>query len=120
MPTDLYLVPLLDRPEFHGAKNERTASAATAGGHLLAALGDLRNSAGALLSGSINLDPSHMILIKRFEPKEAVTNYIEEQYGFRKGRGSRDAISMLRCLGEMSLEHGKDFVDYEKAFDRVD
>jgi Reverse transcriptase (RNA-dependent DNA polymerase) len=64
------------------------------------------------------------ILTKRIESKIAATNYIgEDQFGFRKGRGTREAISVLRCLGERSLEHGKDlyvcFVDYEKAFDRV-
>jgi hypothetical protein len=64
------------------------------------------------------------ILTKRIESKIAATNYIgEDQCGFCKGRGTREAISVLRCLGERSLEHGKDlyvcFVDYEKAFDRV-
>src|SRR5688572_27214081 len=41
-----------------------------------------------------------------------------------KGRGTRDAIGSLRVLAERSLEHGQEvyicFVDYEKAFDRVD
>ena len=64
------------------------------------------------------------ILTKRIESKVAATNYEgEDQYGFRKGRGTREAISMIKCLVERSLEHGKDlyicFVDYEKAFDRV-
>ena len=64
------------------------------------------------------------ILTKRIESKVTTTNYIgEDQYGFRRGKGTRDAIAVLRCLGERSLEHGKDlyicFVDYEKAFDRV-
>ena len=43
---------------------------------------------------------------------------------FRKGRGTRDAIGALRVLMERSLEHNQEiyicFVDYEKAFDRVD
>ena len=47
----------------------------------------------------------------------------EEQFGFRKGKGTRDAIFVIRMLGERSLEMQKDlyaiFVDYEKAFDRV-
>ena len=42
----------------------------------------------------------------------------EEQFGFRKGKGTRDAI------GERYIEKDKDvyavFVDLEKAFDRVD
>jgi retron-type reverse transcriptase len=60
---------------------------------------------------------------ERIESKVAATNYIEDQYGFRRARWTRDAVSMLRCLGERSLENGKGlyicFVDYEKAFDRV-
>ena len=47
----------------------------------------------------------------------------EEQFGFRKGRGTRDAIGLLRTIGERYLEKGKEvfvvFVDLEKAFDRV-
>jgi hypothetical protein len=46
------------------------------------------------------------------------------QFGFRKGCGTREAIGMMRTLCERSLEHGNEvficFVDYEKAFDRVD
>ena len=49
------------------------------------------------------------ILTKRIESKVATTNYIgEDQYGFRKGKGTRYAIAVLRCLGARSLEHGKD------------
>jgi len=44
-----------------------------------------------------------------------------KQFGFRKGIGTRDAIGVLRALGERSLQHNKDlyicFIDYEKAFD---
>ena len=47
-----------------------------------------------------------------------------DQYGFRKGLGTRDAIATMRVLYERSLEYNKKvyvcFVDYEKAFDRVD
>ena len=45
------------------------------------------------------------------------------QFGFRKGVGTRDAIGVMRLIGERSIENGKDvfvcFVDFEKAFDRV-
>ena len=45
------------------------------------------------------------------------------QFGFRKGCGTRDAIGVMRMLCEKSLKHGNDvyvcFVDFEKAFDRV-
>ena len=47
----------------------------------------------------------------------------DDQFGFRKERGTRDAIAALRVLAERSIEHNKKlyvcYVDYEKAFDRV-
>ena len=43
--------------------------------------------------------------------------------GFRKGKGTRDAIHQLRTIWERSLQMDKKvylcFVDYQKAFDRV-
>jgi len=45
------------------------------------------------------------------------------QYGFRRGYGTRDAIGAMRVLCGRSLEHNNKvfvcYVDYEKAFDRV-
>ena len=63
------------------------------------------------------------ILTKRIENK--VKDYIgENQFGFRKGQGTREAIGVMRTICERSLEHNNDvficFVDFEKAFDRVD
>ena len=47
----------------------------------------------------------------------------ETQSGFRKGRGTREGIFNLRTINERYLEKEKDvyicFIDYEKAFDRV-
>ncbi|KAG1672188.1 Nuclear receptor subfamily 2 group E member 1 [Nymphon striatum] len=47
----------------------------------------------------------------------------KDQFGFRKERGTREAIGVMRTISERYLEHGKDvyvcFIDYEKAFDRV-
>src|SRR6266576_382167 len=47
----------------------------------------------------------------------------EEQYGFRRGRGTRDAVGVVRTIGERYIERGKAinmcFIDMEKAFDRV-
>jgi hypothetical protein len=62
------------------------------------------------------------ILTKRVESK--VREYIgQNQFGFKKGCGTRDAIGVMRMLCERSIEHGNDvyicFVDFEKAFDRV-
>jgi hypothetical protein len=62
------------------------------------------------------------ILTSRIEIK--CKNFIgDDQFGFRKGVGTREAIASLRTVCERSIEHDKDvfvcFVDYEKAFDRV-
>ena len=46
-----------------------------------------------------------------------------DQYGFRKGCGTRDAIAALRVMCERSLENNNKvhvcYVDFEKAFDRI-
>ena len=62
------------------------------------------------------------ILARRLETR--AESYISDsQFGFRKGVGTRDAIGVVRMLCEKSLEIGNDvyicFVDFEKAFDRV-
>lgn len=50
-------------------------------------------------------------------------NVSEEQFGFRKGKGTREAIGVIRMIGERCIERGKGlslcFIDMEKAFDRV-
>jgi len=47
----------------------------------------------------------------------------ENQYGFRRGVGTRDAIGVMRVLTERSLENNETVyvgsVDYEKAFDSI-
>ena len=47
----------------------------------------------------------------------------ETQFGFKSGSGTRDAIFTMRIITEKCLEKGKDlfvcFIDYAKAFDRV-
>ena len=62
------------------------------------------------------------ILTKRIEAK-ARHLIGRSQFGFRKGCGTRDAIGVMRTVCERSLEHGNEvyvcFVDFEKAFDRV-
>ena len=46
-----------------------------------------------------------------------------EQFLFRKGRGTRNAIFATRCSTKRSIQHQQDvfraFIDYEKAFDKV-
>lgn len=47
----------------------------------------------------------------------------DTQFGFRNGFGTRDALFCVRVLGERCLDMNRDlhicFIDYEKAFDRV-
>ena len=60
---------------------------------------------------------------KRLESK-AATYISRTQFGFRKRCGTREAIAVTRTLQERCLEHDQDqvfvcYVDFEKAFDRV-
>ena len=45
----------------------------------------------------------------------------EDQFGFRRGKGSRDAIGMLKTISERNLETEAElcicFIDWWKAFD---
>ena len=47
----------------------------------------------------------------------------EEQYGFTEGKGTRNAIFIMRMITERAVEVQKNvfmcFIDYEKAFDKV-
>ena len=49
---------------------------------------------------------------------------LDVQAGFRKGRGTRDQIANIRWIIEKAREFQKNiyfcFIDYAKAFDRVD
>ncbi|KAI5738445.1 hypothetical protein M8J77_007179 [Diaphorina citri] len=62
------------------------------------------------------------ILMKRMERK-IEENMSEDQFGFRKGRGTRDAMACVRLVCEKVLDANRElyicFVDWEKAFDRV-
>jgi len=62
------------------------------------------------------------ILRRRIEKKiEDVLG--EDQFGFRRGKGTRDAIGMLRIILDQTLEIDEElcvcFTDWQKAFDRV-
>ena len=62
------------------------------------------------------------ILRRRIEKKiEDVLG--EDQFGFRIGKGTRDAIGMLRIMSERTLEIDEElsvcFIYWQKAFDRV-
>jgi hypothetical protein len=47
----------------------------------------------------------------------------EDQFGFRRGKGTRDAIGMLRIISERTLVIDEElcacFIDWKKAFDHV-
>jgi len=47
----------------------------------------------------------------------------EDQFIFRRGKGTRDAIGMLRIISERTLEIDAElcvcFIDWQKAYDRV-
>lgn len=57
--------------------------------------------------------------------KDKVDRHLsEDQFGFRKGRGTREAILALRQILERRLDVNKatftTFIDLEKAFDKID
>src|SRR6476619_2970340 len=62
------------------------------------------------------------ILTNRIEAK-ARDFIVRNQFGFRKGCGTRDEIGVMIMICEKSLEFGNNvyicFVDFETAFDRV-
>jgi len=62
------------------------------------------------------------ILRRRIEKKiEDVLG--KDEFGFRRGKGTRNAIGMLRIIPERTLEIDEElnicFIDWQKAFDRV-
>jgi len=62
------------------------------------------------------------ILRRRTERKiEAVLG--EDKFGFRRGKGTRDALGIMRIITERTLETDEElcvcFIDWQKAFDRV-
>src|SRR6478609_7067702 len=62
------------------------------------------------------------ILTNRIEAK--ARDFIgRNQFGFRKSCGMRDAIGVMRMICKRSLEFGNNiyicFLDFEKAFDRL-
>ena len=48
----------------------------------------------------------------------------EDQFGFRKGKGTRDAIELIRIISVRVLDVKEEMchclIDWQKAFDRVD
>ena len=63
------------------------------------------------------------VLGKRIKPK-IETELNVSQFGFRSDCGTRKAVFVLKNIGQRSIEMQKDiymcFVDYTKAFDRIE
>jgi hypothetical protein len=61
------------------------------------------------------------ILRRRIEKK--IEDVLGDQFRLRRGKGTRDAVGMLRIISERTLETDKElsvcFKDWQKAFDRV-
>jgi len=60
------------------------------------------------------------ILRRRIEKK--IEDVLGDQFGFRRGKGTRDTIGMLRIISERTSEIDEElsvcFIDWQKAFDR--
>jgi hypothetical protein len=59
---------------------------------------------------------------KRRRIEKKIENVLgDDQFGFRRGKGTRDAIWMLRIISEQTLEIDEElsvcFIDWQKAFD---
>ena len=63
------------------------------------------------------------IMLRRME-KRAYEYIGESQFGFKKNCGTREAIGLLRIIMDRYIDANKEvyacFIDFEKAFDRVD
>ena len=59
------------------------------------------------------------ILRRRIENK--IEDVLGDQFGFRRGKGTSDAIGMLRIISKRTLEIDEElivfFIDWQKAFD---
>jgi len=62
------------------------------------------------------------ILRRRIE-KKVEDVHGEDKFGFRRGKSTRDAIGVLRIISEQTVEIDEElcvwFIDWQKAFDRV-
>ena len=80
------------------------------------------NYRGSILLSINDLIFSRVLLDRLREAEDLKLR--EEQAGFRKGRSCPDQITTLRIIVEQTLEWNSslylNFVEYEKAFDRLD
>ena len=66
---------------------------------------------------------AHTAKILRRGIEKKIEDVLGDQFGFRRGKGTRDAIGMMRIIAERTLEIDEEmcvcFIDWQKAFDRV-
>jgi hypothetical protein len=62
-------------------------------------------------------------MLRRRTEKKTEDVLEEDQFGFRRGKGTRDAAGMLRIISERTLEIDEEqcicLIDWQKAFDQV-
>ena len=61
----------------------------------------------------------HPVAVLRRRNERKIENVLgEDQFGFRKGKGTRDAIGMMRIIAERTLEIDEErfsyFIDWKK------
>ena len=65
-----------------------------------------------------------MLSILQARIQQSVNRELDNQAGFRKGRGTRDEVANIGWIIEKAREFQKDiyfcFIEYAKAFDCVD
>jgi len=86
--------------------------------------GDLLNCSNYRLISLMSHITKILIRILMFRMKKVIHNEISwEQFGFRKNKGTRNAIFVMRSIAKRNIQMQQDiyaaFIDYEKAFDRV-
>jgi len=67
---------------------------------------------------------AHTAKILRGRTEKKIEDVLgEEQFRFRRGKGTREAIGMIRIIAERTLELDEElcvcFIDWQKAFDCV-
>jgi len=62
-------------------------------------------------------------ILRRMIERKIEDVFGDDQFGFRRGKGTRDIIGMMRIIAERTLEIEEEqcicFIDWQKAFDRV-
>ena len=86
--------------------------------------GDLLNCSTYRLISLMSHITKILIHILMFRMKKVIHNEISwEQFGFRKSKGTRNAIFVMRSITERNIQMQQDvyaaFIDYKKAFNRV-